>query len=82
MSENPDATLARRAWAIGTPAALAVAILFGVRSCAGCDPTNTGPVEFEFHGNHCGPGHGTGTDAVDALDEACRQHDEDLRGDR
>ncbi len=72
---NPDATLARRAAKIGTPSALLVAALFGIRACAGCDPDNTGPVEFRYHGNHCGPGHGTDAPPVDELDAACRDHD-------
>lgn len=85
--DNPDRELSRTAWGIAKSsgpwvmrgAAVAVAALFGARACAGCDPTDTGPVDFPFHGNHCGPGHGTDTDAVDPLDEACREHDEALR---
>jgi hypothetical protein len=74
MTENPDRTLARRAWQIGTPAALVIAVVFSTRVACGCNPGG-GPVDFKFYGEHCGPGHGTDADPVDELDEACREHD-------
>lgn len=80
---DADATLARGAWGlirrgVGSVrmrlAALGVAVLFTVRAIA-CDPTPPEGVRFEWWGEHCGPGHGTDGEPVDALDELCRDHD-------
>ena len=86
IKREADRSLAKKAWDLvwnrKTPflATLGVAIVFSVRAWA-CDYTETYPkgLDFEWYGNHCGPGHGTGGDAVDELDAACKRHDEAYR---
>jgi len=78
-----DKTLAKRAWQLvwnrKTPffATFGVAVVFSVRAlvCGYAEPYPSG-LDFEWYGEHCGPGHGTGGVAVDELDEACQRHDE------
>jgi len=52
-------------------------VVFSVRVFV-CDYTEAVPKGFDFqwYGNHCGPGHG-GPDvgAKDELDAACKRHD-------
>jgi len=58
-------------------AGLAMAIVFFGRSlvCSYEEPIPEG-LDFEWYGNHCGPGHGDPDDpAIDELDEACKRHD-------
>ena len=80
--ENPDKALARDAWsqfgrAIRTAiAAAGVGLVFTSRACLSCDPTPPEGLDFEWYGNHCGPGHGNPDDpAIDELDAACKRHD-------
>jgi hypothetical protein len=78
-----DKVLVRDAWALlwrrKAPlwAALGIVVVFTVRVvvCSYEDPIAEG-LDFEWYGNHCGPGHGTGDTVIDELDEACRRHDE------
>ena len=80
VGNDPDIELAidgaRVAWKslVKFFAAGALAITFAVRGLMCEAYPSEGPV-FEYWGNHCGPGHGTGGEALDDLDEACRKHD-------
>lgn len=83
---NPDETLAKSAWKEfkyalrGLVAAAGIMIVFGARAACGCDPTPPEGLDFEWYGNHCGPGHGNPEDpAIDKLDEHCKRHDAALR---
>lgn len=66
-------------WSRKTPffATFGVAVVFSIRVFA-CDYTEPVPeaLDFEWYGEHCGPGHGDPTkEADDALDAACKRHD-------
>jgi hypothetical protein len=84
MSEGArqaDKELARGSWrqfVTKTRAALAslgIALVFTVRAYA-CDPDESGgPLDFEWYGEHCGPGHGTDGEPIDEQDELCKKHD-------
>ena len=52
---------------------LVLAILVG--AVFGLLPTDAEADGFPIHGHYCGPGHGGG-EPDDALDEACKRHDE------
>jgi hypothetical protein len=80
--ENPDKILAGEAWAKfgrafrALVAAAGIGLVFTTRATLGYDPTHPGGLDFEWYGNHCGPGHGDPDDpAIDDLDEACKRHD-------
>lgn len=83
QKRKADATLARKAWSLAwnkkTPiwATVGVAFVFTLRVwvCEYEDPYPNG-LNFEWYGEHCGPGHGTGGEVIDELDEACKRHDE------
>jgi hypothetical protein len=81
--QESDRTLAKTArgllWSRKTPffATFGVAVVFSIRTFA-CDYTETYPegLDFEWYGEHCGPGHGDpDKEAIDELDEACKRHD-------
>ena len=85
-----DETLATRAWALvwnrKTPiwATLGVAVVFTIRvyACSSPDPYPD-KLDFEWYGEHCGPGHGDpDREPVDELDAACKRHDEAYRQSR
>ena len=80
--ENPDEVVAKDAFGIfkrsfrTAIAAAGVAFFFFFRSRFGCEPESPEGIEFEWHGNHCGPGHGDpDAPAKDDLDKACKKHD-------
>ena len=54
---------------------LAIAVVVGAVFWVLPTDAEAGGLKFPRHGNWCGPGHGGG-DTVDALDEACKRHDE------
>ena len=54
---------------------LAIAVVVGAAFWVLPTDAEAGGFRFPVHGNWCGPGHGGG-DPVDALDEACKRHDE------
>ena len=84
--KDADKELSKAAWGLvwnrKTPffATFGLAVVFSVRAFV-CNYEAPYPEElnFEWYGEHCGPGHGTGGEAVDELDEACRRHDEAYR---
>ena len=75
--------MAKSAWALvwnlKTPlwATLGVAIIFSVRvAFCSYEVAVPGGLDFEWYGEHCGPGHGDpDKEAIDELDEACKRHD-------
>lgn len=80
---NADISLASRAWQLiwnrKTPfvATLGVALVFTIRVFV-CqyDKPYPSELDFEWYGEHCGPGHGDpNREPIDELDEACRRHD-------
>jgi hypothetical protein len=82
-----DAKLASTArkllWSRKTPflATFGIVVVFSVRVTM-CDYTEEIPegLDFQWYGNHCGPGHGNPDAAVkDELDAACKRHDEAYR---
>lgn len=88
MSEekNPDAVLARGAWKEfkyamrALVAAAGIGIVFATRVTCGCDPAPPEGLDFEWYGNHCGPGYGDPeSPAIDSLDERCKKHDAAIR---
>lgn len=59
--------------------AVCLTIVFSIRASACSDEfyeKNEPVPTFEFYGEHCGPGHGTGADPIDELDQACLEHDQ------
>ena len=54
---------------------LAIAIVVGAAFWVLPTDAEAGQLKFPWHGNWCGPGHGGG-EPKDALDEACKRHDE------
>ena len=54
---------------------LAIAIVVGAAFWVLPTDAEAGGLKIPVHGNWCGPGH-SGGDTVDALDEACKRHDE------
>jgi hypothetical protein len=84
IKREADKNLARSAWGLlwnqKAPlwATLGIIIVFTVRSTV-CSYENDIPagVDFEWYGEHCGPGHGDpDSEAMDELDAACKRHDE------
>jgi len=80
--KEADKTLASAArgllWGRKTPflATFGVAVTFTIRAVA-CDYAEPVPagLDFDWYGEHCGPGHGSDKDAIDELDAACKRHD-------
>jgi hypothetical protein len=85
--EESDKTLAKTAWSLlwsrKTPilATLGVALTFTIRTftCSYEDSSVPENLDFEWYGEHCGPGHGTDGEAIDELDAACKRHDAEYR---
>lgn len=78
-----DQDLARAGWRALTKrtapvwAALGIAVVFTIRGWV-CPPAALEVPEgldFQWYGEHCGPGHGTAGEPVDELDAACARHD-------
>jgi hypothetical protein len=76
--EELASTAKKLLWNRKTPffATFGVALTFTIRAFA-CDYTEPVPtgLDFQWYGEHCGPGHGSDKDAIDELDAACERHD-------
>jgi len=81
--KEADKELSKTAWRLvwnrKTPffATFLLAVTFSVRVFV-CDYTEEVPkgLDFEWYGEHCGPGHRSDNAPIDELDAACKRHDD------